>query len=180
MTSALALTFTVAACSGEAPPPAPTPAPSPAPSPVATTPPPPPPVVNEPRYENFLDAPQTAGTWTYINEPGETLAIFGTSPNNPVFAVRCSAGRIELGRMTSQAMTGARVMSIKTETTTRQLQATARSGRVNVVAATLSANDSLLDAMAITKGRFAVGTEGMRTLYLPAWAEVTRVIEDCR
>ncbi|MGE5953581.1 MAG: hypothetical protein ACM308_08200 [Qipengyuania vulgaris] len=38
----------------------------------------------------------------------------------------------------------------------------------------------LLDAMALTKGRFAVETPGLPTLYLPAWAEVTRVIEDCR
>ena len=38
----------------------------------------------------------------------------------------------------------------------------------------------LLDAMAITRGRFAVEVEGEPGLYVPAWAEVTRVIEDCR
>ncbi|MDX1704632.1 MAG: hypothetical protein R3235_10110, partial [Altererythrobacter ishigakiensis] len=49
-----------------------------------------------------------------------------------------------------------------------------------LVAANLPANDPLLDAMAITKGRFAIEVEGMEPLYIPAWAEVTRVIEDCR
>ncbi len=44
----------------------------------------------------------------------------------------------------------------------------------------LNPRDPLLDAMAITRGRFAVEVEGETPLYLPAWAEVTRVIEDCR
>ena len=44
----------------------------------------------------------------------------------------------------------------------------------------LAPDDPLLDAMAITKGRFAVAAPGEPTLYLPAWAEVSRVIEDCR
>jgi len=39
---------------------------------------------------------------------------------------------------------------------------------------------ALLDAMALSKGRFAVELEGEAALYLPAWAEVSRVIEDCR
>ncbi|MEL6878174.1 MAG: hypothetical protein AAGL68_08770 [Pseudomonadota bacterium] len=58
--------------------------------------------------------------------------------------------------------------------------ATGRDSGQPLVAAELDANDPLLDAMAITKGRIAVETAGMPTLYLPAWAEVTRVIEDCR
>ena len=40
--------------------------------------------------------------------------------------------------------------------------------------------DPLLDAMAVTRGRFAVETTGLSTLYLPPWAEVTRAIESCR
>lgn len=44
----------------------------------------------------------------------------------------------------------------------------------------LPANDPILDAMAFSKGRFAIETAGQQTLYLPSWPEVTRVIEDCR
>ena len=52
--------------------------------------------------------------------------------------------------------------------------------RPQIVAADLEPSDTLLDAMAITKGRFSVEVEGTDTLYLPAWVEVSRVIEDCR
>ena len=47
-------------------------------------------------------------------------------------------------------------------------------------AAGLPARDPLLDAMAFSKGRFAVEVAGLPTLYLPSWIEVSRVIEDCR
>ena len=75
---------------------------------------------------------------------------------------------------------GLRAMSISTETTTRQLQITGIGNATPVFGVSLDPNDPILDAMAITKGRFAVGVEGERTLYLPAWTEVSRVIEDCR
>jgi hypothetical protein len=48
------------------------------------------------------------------------------------------------------------------------------------VRAELAASDPLLDAMAFTKGRFAVETAGQETLYVPAYPEISRVIEDCR
>ncbi|MGB3472531.1 MAG: hypothetical protein WBA51_17085 [Erythrobacter sp.] len=183
--AASALTIIVAtlsACSAEVEPPAPTPAPTPAP--VAARPVAPPPVVREPLYENYLDAPQTAGTWKYTPEPSETLATFGEagSLDSVTFIVRCDTrtGKIGLGRVVSSPTQGTRVMSVTTETTTRQLQAELVEARPPIFAAELDPRDPLFDAMAITKGRFAIGVEGESTLYLPAWAEVTRVIEDCR
>lgn len=180
---AIALTFGIAACvpSAEPPPAAPpppvaTPSPTPTPTPA---PPPPPPVVEEPQFDNYLDAPQTAGTWTYADEPGEKLALFGPSPDEPLFIVRCAGGSIALARVLESAAAGPRAMSVSTETVTRQLQANPIGGRP-LVATELTPGDPLLDAMAITKGRFAIEVEGARTLYLPAWAEVSRVIEDCR
>jgi len=72
-------------------------------------------------------------------------------------------------------------LQIAAETTTRLLSSSAREvlGRRGL-AADLPATDPLLDAMAISKGRFAVQTGGETTLYVPSWPEVTRVIEDCR
>ncbi len=72
------------------------------------------------------------------------------------------------------------MMRIRTETTARSILANPVPGQSNLIAVRLRGSDPLLDAMAITKGRFAVETGGLQTLYLPAWAEVTRVIEDCR
>ncbi|WP_241761194.1 hypothetical protein [Erythrobacter sp. NAP1] len=179
---AIALTFGIAACVPSAeppPPPPPPPAPVSTPSPTPTPTPTPPPFVQEPQYDNYLDAPQTQGMWSYVDEPGESLAIFTEGSGEPVFIVRCAAGIVALGRPTGNVSPQPRAMSVTTETTTRQLvaQPIPDSG---LVAVGLQPRDPLLDAMAITKGRFAIGTEGERTLYLPAWAEVTRVIEDCR
>jgi hypothetical protein len=44
----------------------------------------------------------------------------------------------------------------------------------------LDPRDRLLDQMAFSKGRFTLDISGLSTLVLPAWAEVGRVIEDCR
>lgn len=71
-------------------------------------------------------------------------------------------------------------MEITTETTKRSFQVAQAEDTNPYLTADLDPNDTLFDAMAITKGRFAVGVEGMRTLYLPAWVEISRVIEDCR
>lgn len=175
--SALALSLGIAACTSEIPPPAPTPAASP---PVASVPTPAPPPVNEPIYENYLDAPQSPGTWVYSDEPGESLALFGPDPRSADFALRCGPNAIALLRRTGRVQSQPRAMSITTETATREFSARPLEGNPQVLAVTLDPRDPLLDAMAITKGRFAVGVEGEGTLYLPAWAEVTRVIEDCR
>ncbi len=178
---AIAVTFGLAACVSSPAPiaaPAPQATSTPAPTPTPTTAPLP--VVQEPVFASYLDAPQTPGTWTYVSEPGETLALYGTDPQNPAFILRCGAGEIGLARVVSTQSTQARVMSITTETTRRQLTASPIANRQPLAATTLDPRDPLLDAMAITKGRFSVQVEGERTLYLPAWVEVSRVIEDCR
>lgn len=46
--------------------------------------------------------------------------------------------------------------------------------------AQLSATDPLLDELAFSRGRFAVEAAGVPQLVIPAWAELARVIEDCR
>ena len=137
------------------------------------------PVVDEPAFDNYLDAPQTDGTWSYVEEPGESLGLFGVG--NPVhpFVIRCDkqSRRVGLARRTTPS--GPLTMEVQAETVKRQLVAE-KVPNYDMVAADLDPNDPLLDAIAITKGRFAVGVEGENTLYIPAWAEVTRVIEDCR
>ncbi len=71
-------------------------------------------------------------------------------------------------------------MRIRTETADRTVTAQPTGGQLPYVAASFGARDPIFDAMALSKGRFAIETPGAPTLYLPAWAEVTRVIEDCR
>ncbi len=161
--------------------PQPAPPPAPAPKPVATPIPPPPPQVALPPADNWIDRPQTPGDWRYLVEPDETLAVFGT-PSAPQLVIGCNLGtrKVAIVRATSAPQQGDAAMRISTETASRPLIAKAASGAPPRVMATLDARDPLLDAMAITRGRFAVEVEGEPGLYVPAWAEVTRVIEDCR
>ena len=71
-------------------------------------------------------------------------------------------------------------MTVLTSTSNRTVSGTAEPGPPPVIALTLSARDGLLDAMAFSRGRFALETAGLPTLYVPSWTEVSRVIEDCR
>ncbi|MBO9510865.1 hypothetical protein [Erythrobacter sp. A6_0] len=173
--AALALTFGIAAC---VPAPDSTPAPTPTPTPVSRAPAPVP--APAPTYDNWMDAPQTRGDWSYRTLGADTLAYFGSASNpQTAFAITCRRAErtIEFGRPGRTA----NQITIRTETASRSLNA--GSGEIASppsTVANVAARDPLLDAMALTKGRFAVETPGYPTLYLPAWAEVTRVIEDCR
>lgn len=170
---ALGLTFALAACI----PPSPEPSPAPEPTPAAQNPVPQvsvPAAGPDPVYDNWMDAPRTPGDWTYTSEASGSVASYAGNQ----FSMRCDRanGRIALIRT---LQTGeATAMTIRTETTDRTLQAQQMRGPQ--IIATLQARDPLLDAMALTKGRFAVETTGAPNLYVPAWAEVTRLIEDCR
>lgn len=146
----------------------------PAPAPEPTTPPP------APVYDSWMDAPQTPGDWLYGQPDGGSLARFGERNSEPRFAMACDqrARQLQLVRYVPGRTTAA-TMVIRTESQTRSLAA-APAPDGGALIARLAASDRLLDAMALSKGRFAVEVRGTPTLYLPSWAEVTRVIEDCR
>ncbi len=181
---AIALTFSIAACVPSAkmpiivdtPEPVARPAPTATPSPSVNSAP----AVQEATYANYLDAPQTSGTWEYASFPFGSQALFNGRTPETSFAVNClsSENRITLQRPI--APSGPRVMRITTETVSRSLSAQPAPENLAGITVSIDPRDPLLDAMAITKGRFAVALDGERTLYLPAWVEVSRVIEDCR
>lgn len=92
----------------------------------------------------------------------------------------CDTGNRTITLVRATTGSGQIPMQILTETTRRTLNATVSGSGSPMLAVQLQARDPLLDAMALTKGRFAIETPGQPTLYLPSWAEVSRVIEDCR
>ncbi len=72
-------------------------------------------------------------------------------------------------------------VTIHTQTAVRPVGGRPASlGGAPAVVVQFAAGDSLLDAMAFSRGRFAVQTAGLPTLYVPSWPEISRVIEDCR
>lgn len=141
-------------------------------------PPPAPPPVAE--HANWIDAPQTPGDWRYEQESQGGVASFGPQASESRFALECDRDARQIRIMRTGQASGATGMVIRTETTSRSLTAQPIAGAQPMLVASLSPRDPLLDAMALTRGRFAVETIGLPTLYLPAWGEVTRVIEDCR
>jgi hypothetical protein len=148
----------LAACSTRVVPPAPPP-PAPAPAPTPTPAPPPP----APTYSNWEDAPLTPGDWSYANG----VATFG-SAGQPRLTLGCVGGNVQI----AYAGSSAERLTLRSETTQRAISASAG-------VASRSARDPLLDAIAFSKGRFAIEAGG-ETLYVPAYPEISRVIEDCR
>lgn len=123
---------------------------------------------------DWMDAPMTPGGWRYERLERATMADFRSPENRPLVSMTCLAGG-QVGLEVRGARAGS--ATIRTETMTRTLPADANRQYAFVL---LSATDPLLDAMALSRGRFAVEVEGMAPLYLPSHAEVSRVIEDCR
>lgn len=94
-------------------------------------------------------------------------------------SLRCDriANAVSLATPALPAVAGPTAMTIRTTSLVRALAA-APSGADTV--ASLEPRDALLDAIAFSRGRFIVEQRGAATLAVPAWAEVGRVIEDCR
>ena len=167
------LAAALAACVPTPPRPAPPAEVRPTPTPTLAAPPP-------PLHENWVDAPLTVGDWSYRAGPTGGTAIFGDPQSGARFSLRCdrNARVVTLWRAGQGA--GAATMTLRSESQTRNLPAAPTAGQVLGLEARLPASDRLLDAIAFSKGRFAVETPGAPALHLPSWTEVTRVIEDCR
>lgn len=119
-----------------------------------------------------MDAPVTPGDWRYA----AGMATFAGPDGSALLTLRCSGGAVTLDRA-GVGSASAPTLIIRSEAISRALSATATAGSV---AASLPPQDPLLDAIAFSKGRFAVESAGLPTLYVPSYPEITRVIEDCR
>ncbi|MFN2100962.1 hypothetical protein [Altererythrobacter sp. MF3-039] len=192
---AVAVSFIVAAC-------VPAPAATPSPQPTATTsaaenaqPAPPPTPLPEPSPaavameivgDDWLYAPLTLGDWSYVSGSSISSARFVAPDGELKLTMTCMPSssapsgrsiRLELG-YDGQALP---VMRVLAESRTELLETSRLVGaRTPTIFAAIPANHPLFDAIAVTKGRFAVEVPGTETLFLPPWGEVIRVIEDCR
>ena len=147
--------------------------PSPAPTPTPTpTPPPPRP---QPRID-WRDAPITPGDWRWSIEGGHSVARFAGG----ALALRCDLTGRTVALERQGAAQGPVPVTVLTSNGNRQLSATPQPGPPPVLSMNFAARDRLLDAIAFSRGRFAVETAGLPTLYVPSWPEISRVVEDCR
>lgn len=171
MAAALVVGAAMAGCVPASTPPAPLPPPAATPAPAPAAPPP------AARFDNWIDAPQTPGTWRYSAQGGRSEAVFSGRDNLALIRLRCERETRRVVLSLPESGAPRPVVTIRTPTLTRALEASP-AGRETLV--TLDARDPLLDAMIFARGRFAVEATGLGALYLPSWAEVARVTEDCR
>lgn len=175
----LILPAMLAACAGSAPPP-----PQPVPAPVAAQvdqaaapqplPAPPGPTAN------WRDAPLTAGTWRWNEQAGHSTASFGVPGLPPVIELQCdrAAGFVRISH--SGQTSGSVPLALVTTFGTYPLDGRADAARPGRIVASIPIRDRRLDALAHSRGRFAIEIAGLSPSYLPSWPEVSRVVEDCR
>lgn len=175
--------FVPGACSS-----APTPAPrvaaapppavsaSSAPQPVPQPQPPAP--APAPRSVDWRDWPVTPGEWVYRQDGRGSIALFGTRGADAELTLRCDrlAATVYLSRRGGSAP----LLTLRTTSLTRSLAMQPTGGSPAYLAAALSPRDPLLDAMGFSRGRFVIEAPGAPPLVVPAWAEILRVVEDCR
>lgn len=166
--TAAAMLAVTASCSDRIVPPPPTPAPRATPTPAPKSPPRP--------AVDWRDALITPGDWAWSMENGRSQARFAEG----LFTLRCNRSANSVTLIRAGSAQGQIPVTVTTSEMTRALSGEALGGHNAGIAVTLQARDGLLDAMAFSRGRFAVETAGLPTLYIPSWPEVSRVIEDCR
>lgn len=126
----------------------------------------------------YAHALPIAGSWTYRPVAGGSEAIFANAGAQPQLTIRCtrSTRRVTLAKPATGA---APFLFVWTSSNTRNVPASFQPASAQLVA-DLTAIDGLLDSIAFSRGRFAVSASGSPVIVLPAWPELTRVVEDCR
>jgi hypothetical protein len=162
--------------SASAPRPAARPTATPRPAPVREAPVPAP-ATPAPAATAWEDRALTPGNWTYRPEPNGSAALFGPSAQ-PLVTLRCDRASRRISIIRAGAGQGA--MVIRTSYGAVNWPATSQPGAQPHVIAMRAASDAVLDQIAYSRGKIGVEVPGLAPLVLPVWAEIARVVEDCR
>ena len=152
-------------------------APTPAPSPTMR-PAPLPPVVAPPA--DWRDAEFTPGDWSHSPETTGSTASYGAPGSGLLLTLRCDRATRQVVLTRAGAASGSVPLSVITTSASRAFTATAQDGATPRLTVAFTPREPILDAIAFSRGRFAIEVPGLPTLTLPAWPEIGRVIEDCR
>jgi len=126
-----------------------------------------------PPSADWRDAPLTPGGWTLGQTSGGLAADFAN-----LFTMRCTHAEAGIV-LTLHGAAGSASGSLRFTTDTREQLLVARRTPEGL-SATVPAREPLLDAIAFSRGRFRLQSSDGRTLVMPSWTEISRVIEDCR
>ena len=167
----LASLTALAACSSPPPPPMPQ---APPPKPLVVAAPPPP----ARAAGDWTDWPLAAGDWVYRQDERGSIALFGPMNADALVTLRCDRTRQRI--YLARAGSGAGRIVIRSSSTLKEFAGSQTGGAVPYIATEIMPRDPILDAMIFSRGRIAVEVSGQTPLAIPSWAEIGRVIEDCR
>lgn len=134
---------------------------------------------------HWRDVPLTQGSWSYRPDGTATVAAFSSPQGQTLFTLSCHRERASLAISRSGTATGPVPATILTTYAARPISmvpvgASATDPDSQTLTLSLRTDDPVLDEMAFSRGRFVFEVSGLPSLYLPAHAELGRVIEDCR
>ena len=127
---------------------------------------------------DYTAATPLPGRWTSAVTTDGSEASFVDNAGRAQLWLHCArASRVVT--IARPANAAAAFLSVWTSSATRNVPASFNpaTGRST---ASLSAYDSLLDALAMSRGRIAIGVGSASTLVAPAWPEIAHLVEDCR
>ena len=131
--------------------------------------------LTDPRHRAPASSQGQVGQWHGGHDSGDSASLL-TPARGQCGACDARARQLFLSRAGAIATP----FTVRTTSASRVLPTGATGGVPAYVAATLPASDPLLDAIAFSRGRFVLDQAGAPPLVLPVWAEIGRVIEDCR
>ena len=119
-----------------------------------------------------------AGSWSYAPASDGSEAVFANAAGSPQLWVHCSRAtrRVTISKAETAATP---TMNVWTSSLSRIVASSFNpaTGRLTI---DLPNYDPLLDAIASSRGRVGFSAGSQPPLVVPPWAEVARVIEDCR
>lgn len=117
------------------------------------------------------------GSWVYVAAADGSEATFDNQSGQAQLTIRCTRSTRRVSLL--KPGVASPVLWVWTSSQSRTLPTTYDATSARIVA-DLGAYDPLLDAIASSRGRIGFSTSGLAVLVVPPWAEVGRVIEDCR
>jgi hypothetical protein len=127
---------------------------------------------------DYSTAVPISGNWTYSPLAGGSQAVFLNAAAQPQLTISCARATRQV-TIAKTATGAAPFLNVWSTSQTRNIPASYNPA-TGLLSTTIGAYDPLLDAIAFSRGRFAIGASGQPALVLPAWPEVARVVEDCR
>ena len=127
---------------------------------------------------DYSTATPVEGNWTYMPLTGGSEASFVNVTGQAQLTISCTRATRQV-TIAKPATGAAPFLTVWTTAETRALPASYNPA-TGKLSATVAAFDPFLDAIAFSRGRFALSVSGQAALVVPSWAEPARVVEDCR